>query len=342
MFSTTKLLNATKIRNICLSAEGQQEITAFVKTLSTQGVTQMFINFSKVEGLIKKMISDHILADSPMLLKEFSTETIESNFTKFLTPKVINFISAVQTLDQMPEFHGMPMLKNFLHKYLANAMRPLTLFFWMSEFAISYKEMFERFISKHFLFERNAFQQVAEYKALIEKAFPLGVEAEVKALSWVSSNSDSYAKIDFAEIFSAIPFDRYYSELFEKDGDSASMINVSPEMQRFSFISKEEIKHLSNEAFKPMILDIVFKNIQSRKVEDINAEITKLFAEKPILVYQQYSRAIFTVKASEMSRLQKEFMKYFDENGIPYTLESRQQQLDPLMFADTPEGSYPS
>lgn len=339
---TTKFLSKQKIHDICRSAEGQQEVRAFVETMNTQGVTQMFIDFQKVEDFVHQMVINDLLGGAPITFnpKEYTKKNLEKQFVEFLTNKVEGYLCCIKDLENMDISHGFPMFKEFLTFYLTHPMKPITFFLWMGQFAVPFRERFENIVNFCYATWICNTQQHRKFRNMINEAIPLGVSAEVKSLSWVYENQKTYEKIDFSEIFSAIPFDRYYAELFEDNPNTQEFMN--PELPNLGFASKNEIRRLTDEAFKPMILELVFKNIQSRNLEDINSEIKKLFLEKPVLVYQQYSRAIFTVKASEFARIQKELIQFFDKHNVPYTMTSEKEPVDLPLFMSKPEGNIPS
>lgn len=338
---TTKYLSKIAIHDICHSAEGQQEIRAFVKTMNNQGVIQMFIDFRKVEDLVHQLVINDFIKGAPVHFNAnaFTEKRLEEMLVEFLTTKVESYLCCIKNLENMEASHGFPMFKEFLTHYLTHPMKPVTFFLWMGQFAVPFREKFENMVNFCHATWICSTQKCYKFKNMIKEAIPLGVSAEVPSLSWINENIEIFAKIDFSEIFSAIPFDRYYKELFEENPNTQEFMN--PEVPDLGFANKDEIHRLTDEAFKPMILDLVFKSIQSRKLEDINSELKKLFSEKPVLVYQQYSRAIFTVKASEFARIQNELLKFLNLNNIPYQLISN-TPIDPLMTAPTPEGSIPS
>lgn len=332
-------LTTEKIKAICNSAEGQAEVAKFAETMNNQGVIKMFIDFPEVRNLIRRMINDGIIPDSGSI-DEYSDENFMKDFIALSTKKMNDYLCRVENIDKKPAEHGLPMLREMANIYFVYPYRPMFVFYWMSEFAIPFREAAQKAIYFHFTVVNYNPDKYDKYMELIDRAFPMGIKSEVKAQSWVKANEKEYKQLDFSEIFASIPFDRYYVEAFEQD---VREDKGHPEFgTRFMMASEAEIKAKADEVFKPLVLNEVFPELKNLEVETINAGIKKFFAEKPALVYMLYSRAMFFVKAGELERLQKEFMKFFDENGIDYSLESNAPP-HPMMFHKMPwESGTPS
>ena len=332
-------LTPGKIKSICNSAEGQAEIAKFAKTMNDQGVIKMFIDFPKVRKVVRRMMEDCIIPEMD-ISKVYSDENFIKDFIALSTEKMSNFLCGIEDLEKKSVVHGLPMLSEMANVYFVYPYRPMFLFFWMSEFALPFKESLQNAVYYYFTFVKYNPDKYDMYVDLIESAIPLGVSKEVHAEAWVKANEKDYSQLDFSEIFASIPFERYYDGTFEQDlrEDRADPMFGS----RFMIASKAEIKKKADERFKPLVLNEVFPELKSLEVEIINAGIKKFFDEKPALIYMLYSKAMFFVKAAELERLQKEFMKFFDENGINYTLESNKPP-HPLMFQQMPwENGTPS
>ena len=331
-------LTLKNIQSICNSAAGQAEVAKFAQTMNEQGVMKFFIDYAKVRDLISRMVKEGIMKEeTPM--ENYSDENFTKEFIVYSTNKMIDYLSRVSGIESKSIMHGLPMLREMATIYLVGPYRPMMVFYWMSEFAIPFKEELTRIIQHYFTFVRFNPDKFDMYMQLIEDAVPLGINPDVQALAWVRANEEEYRKLDFSEIFAAIPFDRYYEETFDKD---VREDRPSPQFgTRFMILPKDEIKRLADEAFKPLVLNEVFPELKSLDTECINEGIKKFFKERPTMVYMLYSRAMFFTKVSELNRLQKEFMKFFDEQGIEYTLEST-GPVNPMMLKDMPWSGNPS
>ncbi len=335
---TIQTLTTEKIRALCNSAEGQAEVAKFAKTMNDQGVIKMFIDFSEVRKLIRRMMNEGIIPESSAI-DNYSDENFMKEFIAFSTKKMSDYLCRVENIEKMSVEHGLPMLKEMANIYFVYPYRPIFLFYWMTEFAFPFREELEKAIHFHFTFVNYNPGKYDTYMDLIKAAIPLGIKPEDKAQSWVKANEKEYKQLDFSEIFASIPFERYYVETFEEDVREDK--GHSEFGTRFMIASEAEIKAKADEVFKPLVLSKVFPELKNPEVETINAGIKKFFAEKPVVVYMLYSRAMLFVKAEEIKRLQKEFMKFFDENGINYTVESTEPP-HPMMFHEMPWGSNPS
>lgn len=333
-------LTTGKIREICESLAGQAEIAKFAQAMNSQGTTALFIDYEKVYNLTRRMVKDGILRDTEAL-NIFSVENMEKAFIEFMTEKMINYLSRVRDIEKRDASDGLPMLSELATQYLLKPMKPMTVFFWMSEYAVSFKTEFEQCVARYFVLVRD-YDKWSAYKEIISDAIPMGINPNVRALSWVNANQEEYRKIDFSCLFADIDFDRYYAESFDGDPLTKSAVNMKGEDDPFKYVCKESFKFLVDEAFKPLVLDVVFPLAKSLDVPDINAAIKILLKDKPTLVYMLYSRAMFFAKASELKRIQGEFIKFFDKNNIKYEMVPKYQDIDPLMFKDMPWGSMPS
>ena len=331
-------LTLENIQFICTSDEGQAEVAKFAQTMNEQGVMKFFVDYTKVRDLISRMVKDGIMKEETQMEK-YSDENFTKEFIAFSTKKMIDYLSRVSGIESMSIMHGLPMLREMATIYFVEPNRPMTVFYWMSEFAITFKEALTRIVWNYFTLVCYNLDKFNMYMQLIEDAVPLGVNPDVPALAWVRANEEEYRKLDFSEIFDDLPFDRYYEETFNQD---LREDRPSPEFgTRFMILPKDEIKRLADEVFKPLVLNEVFPELKSLNTECINEGINKFFRERPTMVYMLYSRAMFFIKASELNRLQKEFMKFFDEQGIKYTLEST-GPVNPMMFQDMPWSGNPS
>ena len=325
------MLTPEVIEKICRSSSGQEEIAKLVKTMNSQGVTKMFINYEAVRKLVRRMSSDGICS---LDMSYLTDEKFDETFIAYLTNKVIEFLNMVDRIEEKPSYHGLPMLKELTGYYLSGDYQPMKVFYWMSEFAISYKVEFDQIVDTYFTRISWNPDMHAMYKQLINDAIPMGINSEVHALAWVKANEEAFEKLDFTEILNAIQFDRYYFEVYEKNPEDKAACNAEGENDPWKFVPKSEIRRLADGGFKPLILDVVFQEAKSLSVSDINAAIKKLFKERPTLVYMLYARAMFFTKASEMQRFQKLVIQICDAEGIEYSLVPN--QIDPRMFKENP------
>lgn len=289
-----------RIQKVCTSPAGQACIEKFIDKLENQGITQMFIDFSKVESLGCKLLKTGII------LNTYTRDDMRKRFLDFWTDKIVDFFNNINNIEDRDEDTMMAMLEDLVGEYFLKPMRPVLVYKWLLEFSIIVREeLYDSIYQACFTGILDINLGLMYNQELRIAAIPATYTVRNTAVAkWIEENQDKVNYVNINFILANIDFDRYYNDVFD--------------ISAGSIFSKDALKRLCeytiSNKMRELLIEETFDQSNIREPFEFTGLIWELYEEREYYIYQLFVKATILVKEMYSgSQINRDLVDVHDE-----------------------------